>query len=143
MIWYLKGSRKMFEAGLFYKLPSDAEIQAHASSRQVDLMRLNIFSHDLVGGGSWLFLLLEPALLDGGGLTSGGLTLHLDLLGFVVLQLVGNAGLLRRWWRLGSRELLDVGFRVTGLDGGGLVGAELTQVEVLDGVGWIVGFSER
>lgn len=128
----------MFEAGLFYKLPMDTRLGDHVSSRkahQAHFMRPNIFSHSLVSGGSRLLVLLEPALLNGGGLTSGSLALNLNLLGLVVLQLVGDVGLLRRWGRLGSGELLNVGFRITGLDGSGLVGAELTQVQVLDGVG--------
>jgi hypothetical protein len=87
-----------------------------------------------VGRGSLLFL-LEPALLDGGGLASGGLALDLDLLALVGGQFAGEVSLLRRLGGLGGGELLDVLLGVTGLDGGGLVGLELAEVQVLDGVG--------
>lgn len=90
----------------------------------------------LVGGRSLLFLLLKPALLDGSGLASGGLALNLDLLALVGGELTGKVGLLGRRGSLGQSELLDVGFGVTGLDGGGPVGLEFTEVQVLDGVGW-------
>jgi hypothetical protein len=87
-----------------------------------------------VGSGG-LFLLLEPALLDGGGLASGGLALNLNLLALVGGQFAGEVGLLGRLGGLGSSELLDVLFGITGLEGGGLVGLELAEVQVLDGVG--------
>lgn len=87
-----------------------------------------------MGSGGLLFL-LEPALLDGGGLASGGLALDLDLLALVGGQFAGKVGLLGRLGGLGSGELLDVLFSVTSLDGGGLVGLELAEVQVLDGVG--------
>lgn len=72
-------------------------------------------------GSRSLLLLLEPALLNGGGLTGGGLALNLDLLAFVGGQLTGKVGLLGRSGSLGKGELLDVGVGVTGLDGSGLV----------------------
>lgn len=87
-----------------------------------------------MGSGGLLFL-LEPALLDGGGLASGGLALDLDLLALVGGQFAGKVGLLGRLGGLGGGELLDVLFGVTSLDGGGLVGLELAEVQVLDGVG--------
>ena len=87
-----------------------------------------------MGSGCLLFL-LEPALLDGGGLAGGGLALDLDLLALVGGQFAGKVGLLRRLGRRGSGELLDVLVGVTSLDGGGLVGLELAEVQVLDGVG--------
>lgn len=90
----------------------------------------------LVGSGCLIFLLLEPALLDGGGLASGGLAFNLDLLALVGGQLAGKVGLLGRRGSLGESELLDVGLGVAGLDGGGLVGLQLTEVKVLNGVGW-------
>jgi len=89
-----------------------------------------------VGGSSLLLVLLEPVLLNGGSLTGGGLALNLDLLAFVGGQLTGKVGLLGRGGGLGQSELLDVLLGVTGLDGGGLVGLELAEVQVLDGVGW-------
>lgn len=96
-------------------------------------------SSNLVGGRS-LLLLLEPALLDGGGLASGSLALDLDFLGLVGLELVGQVGLLGRLGRSGQLELLDVSVGVTGLDGGRLVGAEFTEVQLLNGVGYIKSY---
>lgn len=87
-----------------------------------------------MGGGCLLFL-LEPALLDGGGLTGGGLALDLDLLGLVGGEFAGEVGLLGRLGGLRSAELVDVLISVVGLKGSGLVGLELAEVEVLDGVG--------
>ena len=89
-----------------------------------------------MGGSSLLLVLLEPVLFDGGGLTGGGLALNLDLLALVGGELTGKVGLLGRSGGLGKSELLDVLLGVTGLDGGGLVGLELAEVQVLDGVGW-------
>jgi hypothetical protein len=89
----------------------------------------------LVGGSSLFLLLLEPALLGGGGLTGGSLALNLNLLGLVGGQLTGEVGLLGGGGSLGEVESLDVALGVAGLDGGGLVGLELTEVEVLDLVG--------
>lgn len=87
-----------------------------------------------MGGGSLLFL-LEPALLSGSDLTGGGLTLNLDLLGLVGREFAGEVGLLGGLGGLGSDELVDVLIGVVGLEGGGLVGLELAEVKVLDGVG--------
>ena len=89
---------------------------------------------NLVGSGGLLFL-LEPALLDRGGLASGGLALDLDLLGLVGGQFAGEVGLLRGLGGLRGVELLDVLFGITSLEGGGLVCLELAEVQVLDGVG--------
>lgn len=88
-----------------------------------------------MGGGS-LLILLEPALLDGGGLASGGLTLDLDLLALVGGKFAGKVGLLRGLGGSGGGELVDVLIGVTGLDGSGLESLELAEVKVLDGVGW-------
>lgn len=85
--------------------------------------------------GLLLRFLLEPALLNGSGLTSGGLALNLDLLALVGLQLIGEVGLLGGLGSGGRSELLDVSVGVTGLDGGGLVGTEFAEVELLDRVG--------
>lgn len=85
----------------------------------------------------FLFL-LEPALLNRGGLTSGSLALNLDPLALVGLQTAGEIGLLGGLGRLRGGELLDVGLSVTGLDGLGLIGAELAEVQVLNGVGCII-----
>jgi hypothetical protein len=89
----------------------------------------------LVGGGSLLLVLLEPVLLDGGGLTSGGLAFDLNLLALVGGQLAGKVGLLGGGGGLGESELLDVLLGVAGLEGGRLVCLELAEVKVLDGVG--------
>lgn len=88
-----------------------------------------------MGGGSLFLLLFEPALLNGGGLTSGGLALDLDLLALVGGELTGKVGLFGGRGSLGKSELLDVGLGVAGLDRGGLVGLKFTEVQVLDGVG--------
>lgn len=88
-----------------------------------------------MGGSSLFLLLLEPALLGGGGLAGGSLALNLNLLGLVGRQLTGEVGLLGGGGSLGEVESLDVALGVAGLDGGGLVGLELTEVEVLDLVG--------
>lgn len=91
----------------------------------------------LVGSGSFFLLLpFEPALLNRSGLASGSLALNFDLLALVGGELTGKVGLLGRRGGLWESELLDVGFGVTGLDGGGLIGLEFTEVQVLDGVGW-------
>lgn len=90
----------------------------------------------LVGSRSLFLLLNEPALLDGGGLTSGGLALNLDNLALVGGKLAGKVGLLGGSRGLGESKLLDVGVGVASLDGSGLVGLELTEVQVLNGVGW-------
>jgi hypothetical protein len=88
-----------------------------------------------VVSGLLLRLLLEPALLNRSGLTGSGLALDFDILVLVGVQFIGKVGLLGGFGRRRNSELLDVGFSVAGLDGGGLVGLELFQVELLDGVG--------
>lgn len=88
-----------------------------------------------MGGSSLFLLLLEPALLGGGGLAGGSLALDLNLLGLVGRQLTGEVGLLGGGGSLGEVESVDVALGVAGLDGSGLVGLELTEVEVLDLVG--------
>lgn len=98
------------------------------------LMALVDTERNLVSGRSLVFLLNEPVLLNRRGLTAGGLTLNLNLLALVGLQLVGEVGLLRRLGSLGDSEFLDVSLGVTGLDGGRLVGLQLAEVELLDGV---------
>ena len=96
-----------------------------------------------MGGSGLLLVLLEPVLLDGSGLTSGGLALNLNLLALVGGELTGEVSLLGGRRGLGKSELLDVLIGVTGLDGGGLVGLELTNVQVLDGVGWLMSVRNR
>ena len=89
-----------------------------------------------MGSGSLILLLLKPALLDGGGLAGSGLALNLNLLVLVGGQIAGKVGLLWRRRSLRKSKLLDVGLGVTSLDRGGLIGLELTEVQVLDEVGW-------
>lgn len=98
------------------------------------LMALVDTKRNLVSGRSLVLLLNKPVLLNRGGLTAGGLTLNFNLLALVGLQLVGEIGLFRRLGGLGDGEFLDVSLGVTGLDGGGLVGLQLAEVELLDGV---------
>lgn len=90
---------------------------------------------NLVGRGLILLRLNEPVLLSRGRLAAGSLTLNLNLLALVGRQFAGEVGLLGRLGRLGGGELLNVGFGVTGLDGGGLVGLQFAKVEFLNGVG--------
>ena len=92
-------------------------------------------TRNLVGSGSLLLLLLKPALLNGGSLTSDGLALNLDLLALVGLQIIGEVGLLGGLGGSRGSELLDVSVGVTGLDGAGLVGTEFAEVELLNRVG--------
>lgn len=89
-----------------------------------------------MSGSSSLFLLLfEPAFLLDRLLTSSSLTLDFDSLVLVLLQFIGDVGLLRRRRRLRSGKLLHMRFGVTGLDRRGLVGAEFPQVEILHRIG--------
>lgn len=88
-----------------------------------------------MSSGSLLLFLLEPALLSGSGLASSSLALDLDLLALVGGELTGKVGLLGGSRSLGKGELVNVGVGVAGLDGSGLVGLELTEVQVLNGVG--------
>ena len=97
-----------------------------------------------MGSGS-LLILLEPALLSGSSLTSGGLALNFNLLGLIGLQFIGQVGLLGGLGGSGNAELLDVSFGITGFDGRRLESTEFTEVEVLNGIGcykvrfWLVG----
>jgi hypothetical protein len=88
-----------------------------------------------VVSGLLLRLLLKPALFNRSGLTGGGLALNLNILALVGLQIIGKVGLFGGLGHSRSRELLDVGLSVAGLDGSGLVGLKLAQVELLNGVG--------
>jgi hypothetical protein len=88
-----------------------------------------------VGGGGSLLILLEPVLLDGGGLASGSLAFDLDLLALVGGEFTGKVGLLRGLGSSGGGELVDVLIGITGLDGSRLESLELAEVKVLDGVG--------
>lgn len=88
---------------------------------------------------SRLLLLLEPVpgrsllLAGAGGSRLGALDLDRHVL--VLLERGREVGLLGGGGGLGGREDLDVGVGVAGLDGGGLVGLELLEVELLDEVG--------
>ena len=88
-----------------------------------------------MGSSGLLLIFLEPALLGGGSLAGGGLTLDLDLLGFVCGQLTGEVGLLGGGGSLGEVEGLNVALGIAGLHGSRLVGLKLTQVEFLNLVG--------
>jgi hypothetical protein len=89
----------------------------------------------LVGSRNLLLFLLEPALLNRGGLTGRGLALDLNFLGLVGVQFIGEAGFFGRLGGNRSAELLDVGLSIARLDGRRLVGTELAEVEFLDRVG--------
>lgn len=92
-------------------------------------------------GSRGLILLLEPALLNRGGLTGSRLAFNLNFLALVGLQTVGQVGLLGGLGRLGGSELVDMSLSVTGLDGLGLVGLELAEVQLLNRVGWMMSVS--
>lgn len=88
--------------------------------------------------GLLLLLGLEPVrqLGDAGGSLGGGvLTLDLNGHGLVRLEAVGEVGLLGGGGGLGHGEDLDLALGVGLLDGGGLVGLELLEVQLLDEVG--------
>jgi hypothetical protein len=89
-----------------------------------------------VGGSLTLVLLDEPrGLLGGGGDGTGLLALNLDGHVLVLLEGAGEVGLLGGSGGLGDGEGLDLALGVGVLDGGGLVGLELLEVELLDKVG--------
>jgi len=93
--------------------------------------------HDLVVGGLLTLILLDEPVLDGSRSTADDALVALDLDGhaLVVLQRVGEVSLLWRLGRLGRCEGLDLTDSVGILDGGGLVGLELLEVELLNEVG--------
>lgn len=84
-----------------------------------------------------LLLGLEPVGNDSG--TSGGsdgvLTLDLDGHALVLLQAAGEVSLLGGGGGAGEAEGLDLALSIGGLDGRGLVGLELLEVQLLDEVG--------
>jgi hypothetical protein len=91
---------------------------------------------NLMGRGRrFLLFLLKPVLLWHGGAALGGLTLHLDGLALVRLQVLGDVGLLGRRRGLGEGERLYVALGVVGLEWRRLVGLELLEVHVLHQVG--------
>lgn len=92
-------------------------------------------------GGGGLIILLEPALLNGGGLTSSGLALNLDLLALVGGQFAGKVGLFGGLGGSGGGELVDVLISIVGLKGNGLISLQLAEVKVLDRVGWDCGLA--
>ena len=92
---------------------------------------------DLVAVGVLLLLLLDqPVLNDGRGCVSRNtlVALNLDGHGLVLLQARGEIGLLGRSRSLGKGEGGDLANGVRVLDGDGLVGLELLEVELLDEV---------
>jgi hypothetical protein len=84
-----------------------------------------------------LLLLDEPVLDDGGRLAgiSAILTLNLDGHVLVFLQAGGKVGLLGRLGGFRKGEGGDLADGIGVLNGGGLVGLELLEVELLDEVG--------
>ncbi|KAF3072119.1 hypothetical protein CFAM422_005860 [Trichoderma lentiforme] len=88
--------------------------------------------------GLLLLLGLEPVRQlsnTSGGLGGSILTLDLNGHGLVGLEVVGQVSLLGRGRGLGHGEDLDLALSIGLLDGGGLVGLELLEVELLDEVG--------
>lgn len=90
----------------------------------------------LVASLRLLLLGLEP-VGESSGLAGGGDVLALDLDGqlLVLLEAAGEVGLLGGLRGGGGAEGLDLADGVGVLDGGGLVGLELLEVELLDEVG--------
>lgn len=89
-----------------------------------------------------LLLLLDEPVLDGGGGLAGLstlLTLNLNSHALVLFQAGGEVGLLGGLGGLRKGEGGDLTDGVGVLDGGGLVGLELPQVELLDEVGCNTG----
>lgn len=89
-----------------------------------------------MAGLGLLLLGLEP-VGESGGLAGSGDVLALDLDGqlLVLLEAAGEVGLLGGLRGGGGAEGLDLADGVGVLDGGGLVGLELLEVELLDEVG--------
>lgn len=88
--------------------------------------------------GLLLLLGLEPVRQlgsAGGGLGGSVLAFDLDGKGLVLLEAVGEVGLLGGSGGLGHGEDLDLALGVGLLDCGDLVGLELLKVEFLDKVG--------
>lgn len=86
-----------------------------------------------------ILLSLEPVRGlggTGGGLGGNVLALNLDGHSLVGGEVAGEVGLLGGNGGLGLVEGLDLANGVRGLDGGGLVGVELLEVQLLDEVGW-------
>lgn len=94
--------------------------------------------HDLVVGSLLTLVLLDEPVLDssGGAADNTLVALDLDSHGLVVLQRVGEVSLLWGLGRLGRCECLDLADGIGVLDGGGLVGLELLEVEFLNEVGY-------
>ena len=92
----------------------------------------------VVGASRLLFLIDQPVLDDGGrGGGRGALVaLNLDDGVLVLLQAAGQVGLLGRLGGLGHGEGLHLAGGVRVLDGCGLVGFQLLEVELLDKVGY-------
>lgn len=89
------------------------------------------------GVGNLLVLLLHQPVLDDGRRRVGRhalVALHLDRHRLVLLQARGEVGLLGRGGRLGHGERGDLADGVGVLDGRGLVGLELLEVELLNEV---------
>jgi hypothetical protein len=84
-----------------------------------------------------LLLLLDKPILDDGGLTGSEALRSLNIDGqcLVLLEAGGKVGLLGGLGGLGEGEGGDLADGVGLLDGCGLVGLELLEVELLDEVG--------
>jgi hypothetical protein len=87
-----------------------------------------------MGCRSLFLVIFKPTFFNGGLDPAGRLALDLNLLGFVSRQIVNDVGFFGRGRRLRDRELLNMGLGVTRFGRRRLVGAELAQVQLLDGV---------
>lgn len=86
-----------------------------------------------------LRLFLKPIHFLLNGCTSLSLSFNLNSLGLVCLQLVRDVGLFGRLGSLWWGELLDMCIGIAGLDGGGFVGFQFLEVQVLDEIRWKKG----
>ena len=90
---------------------------------------------------SVFLVILKPILIYRSHLPLRRLPLHFHRLRLVRLQIVRNVPFFGRLGRLGRGECHDMAIGVGRFDGGGLVGFELAQVEVLYQVGCAEGVS--
>lgn len=90
----------------------------------------------LVMSSLLLWLLLKPINLLLSNSASFSLSLNINSLGLVCLQFIRDIGFFGGLGWLWCVPFLDVTFGVGGFDGGGFVGFQLLEVEVLDEIRW-------
>lgn len=87
----------------------------------------------------FLLLLLKPIMLLLRRCSALRLALNVHATGLIRLQLARDVPLLGGFRRGRGRPLLHVAVGIRRLDGGGLVGLELFEVQILDEVRWVEG----